>query len=509
MMPVMRQRSWLAAACLLILAAAGTIPQAPSVAVAAPTRDAEQGGKLERSEKMLQQLERNKDRYERIASRMSLLEAIQTGLRRNPVLAKGYALIQEGQWQAIAIQREWVPTLAANSGSPGLVGYSLERYQSNSNDYPSDNLVYQGVFTVPKVQLQWTFFDPTRAPRERANLASVKADTLLFDVSARELVLEIQQDYYQLQNYTELERYYTELFAITKNIVKIARHRAKTLESNQGQIAQLKSLEFSLLTRRINMHEEVLKAAAQLARNLSLTPGQLAIPSEPLHPDGSWDMALQATIDQALALREEIQQSLTTADHFSWNAVAATNSTLPTLYLMGEGELIQNRYQQRDLSRTPSTLTLAEENSLTANAGLFFNWPIFDGGINMAEAKALRKQSDQAKQQAELDRLTATSQVQSSHASYISSLNVMDSASDELKAARLAAETARDDFAKGRTNATTAVQTLEGLRRAAENYYNSVAKHNTAVAELYRYSASWPQAALPLLKQRVDQLRRQ
>jgi outer membrane protein TolC len=139
---------------------------------------------------------------------------------------------------------------------------------------------------------------------------------------------------------------------------------------------------------------------------------------------------------------------------------------------------------------------------------LYFNWLLFDGGTNLAEANAFRMKSKQAEKQAELDRLTVTSQVQTSHASYISSMIVVDSASDEVRLALRALEEARHDFASGRTNATTLVQTLDAVRKAKENYRTAVTKHNIAVAELYRYSSSWPDTALSILQKRVQQLRR-
>ena len=115
----------------------------------------------------------------------------------------------------------------------------------------------------------------------------------------------------------------------------------------------------------------------------------------------------------------------------------------------------------------------------------------------------------QAEKQAELDRLTVTSQVQTSHASYISSLIVVDSAADEVRSSLIALREARDDFSKGKANATTLVQILASVRKATDDYREAVTKHNISVAELYRYSASWPDTALPLLQKKVQQLRHQ
>jgi outer membrane protein TolC len=120
----------------------------------------------------------------------------------------------------------------------------------------------------------------------------------------------------------------------------------------------------------------------------------------------------------------------------------------------------------------------------------------------------LKKRAEQSIQQAALDRLTVTSQVESSHAALISSLIVIDTAQDQLQTSRRALEAFRRQFARGADNATTLIQTIQAYTKALESYRNSVSKHNSAIAELYRYSAQWPETALPLLQRRVDQLAR-
>jgi outer membrane protein TolC len=118
------------------------------------------------------------------------------GLARNPLLAQGYAEIEAAQWQTIAIRREWVPTILGKNDSPGLVGIETTR---------SNNEIFYGRYLLTEVQLQWTFFDPSRTPRTKASLASLQASRLLFDISARNLILNIQQSYAELQKQRDLE----------------------------------------------------------------------------------------------------------------------------------------------------------------------------------------------------------------------------------------------------------------------------------------------------------------
>jgi outer membrane protein TolC len=124
-------------------------------------------------------------------------------------------------------------------------------------------------------------------------------------------------------------------------------------------------------------------------------------------------------------------------------------------------------------------------------------------------ATAERKRAIASNQKAELDRLDIVAEVQSSHAAYINSLIVISSANDQLRESSLAIEAASRSFRRGEANATTVIQAIENHRKAISSYGDAVQKHNTSIAELYRYSALWPETALPLLKQRVESLRRQ
>lgn len=468
---------------------------------------------LDKGEMLLQRLSQYRDHYERNASRMTLIESIRMGLERNPSLALSYAQIQQSQWQAIGIQREWFPSILAESDSPGVAGYSVDRYTNNSKDNTGfddhTNTTTSRALTSPKVELQWTFFDPTRTPRLRSDLASLRSDELLFDISARNLVLQIQQSYYTVQKYAALESDYRQLYEIAQQVTAFAKRNKQLINTQSSDVSQLKSYEYSLLTERINTHERVLASAAQLAQNLSLQPGKIAMPADPLELNGSWTISLQSTIDQALTLREEIKQSLAEAESFSWEAKASANVTLPSFYIKTQAELFGGQYKSNDRSQSPTIVNTGRESDVYTDVGLYFNWLLFDGGINFAEANALRMKSKQAQKQAELDRLTVTSQVQTSHASYISSMIVVDSAGDEVRSALRALDEARSDFASGKANATTLVQTLDTVRKAKENYRTAVTKHNIAVAELYRYSSSWPDTALPILQRRVQQLRRE
>jgi outer membrane protein TolC len=461
-----------------------------------PLGKAAPGHPNEESNKLFERLLRNEDHLEHNSQRLSELQAMALGLAHNPLLAQGYAEIEAVQWQTIAIRREWLPTVLGKNDDPGLIGIARSS---------TDNAIINSRYLMPELQLQWTFFDPSRTPRTKASLASLRASRLLFDISARNLILNIQQSYAELQKQRDLEKGYSELYKITLALSKVAEARRSDSDSSESERDQLTSEKLDLLIFKINTHEQVIRTAAQLARLMSLPPGQLAMPLDPLRQRGRWDLSLEQTITQALAFREEIKASLAKSEHFGWSAKAISNKVLPSFWLQGRSRLEDELYTQTSTTNS----VRGRSSTVTQEAGLYFNWPLDDGGISAALATAERKRAIASNQKAELDRLDIVAEVQSSHAAYINSLIVISSANDQLRESSLAIEAASRSFRRGEANATTVIQAIENHRKAISSYGDAVQKHNTSIAELYRYSALWPETALPLLKQRVESLRRQ
>ena len=464
-----RTRAWALLAALLL--------GAPG-ALAGPRRGAGSTGGAVTLQSLEQRVYTYRDHLERTSRRVSLQEALALGLAQNPALAKAYALIEATAWDGVAIRREWFPSLTAGNNDPGLVG--VQQQQANTLSISS-----------PELTLEWTFFDPSRHPRAQANAASLAADRFLFDVQARSLVLTIQQQYIDLQTLLELEGEYRKLSTLVEAWRTLAKAQGRRGASNPD-VDQLTGQAFALLILRIDTHEQVIVAASNLARSLSLPPGDLVMTRDPLELGGPWVPSRRDTIAQALQFREEIQQSLANARALSWSALATRAGYRPTLSLEGSGSVEGNS----------DNTALQSEATVGVNVG----WTLFDGGLLAAKARSQRNQQEQALQQAALDRLTVTAEVEISHAAYLNSQIVVDASLAQVKSARATVVAATRGFAMGTSDATTLLQVLGNLRGAVEAYCRALQKHNKSVAALYRTSARWPEAAPPLVQQRLSNL---
>lgn len=87
------------------------------------------------------------------------------------------------------------------SGVPLLVinGQQDSRFLIHSPVLGAPNAQLAETATKYSLNLNWTFFNPSRGPNTNAAGESLRQQQLLFDVSARNLVLQIQQAYFNLQ----------------------------------------------------------------------------------------------------------------------------------------------------------------------------------------------------------------------------------------------------------------------------------------------------------------------
>jgi len=442
---------------------------------------------------------------------VSLDEAIKTGLLNNPILSKAYAELQSSQWQVIAVRREWFPFLYSDNPSNAPWALTTETTSGNQSDSktPLSTTQTTRFYTSPRVRLQWSFLDPTRTPRLKSNLALSQSQQLLFDISARDLVLDIQTAYFALQEARELREDYSRIYELTRSQLQRARSLRRVGVGSKGDLDQLRSQLLQQLTQLIQIFEQELIAANQLAYTLSLEPGTLLTPSERLRPLPEWGSPLQPTIQEALALREEIRSSLARADSSAWLSRARLNRYLPLASILGQSQVTTSALGSNTMAYGSSSWNQQNSNYLSNAVGLNFYWLLFDGGIAAADSANQGYASESNRAQADVWKYMVTLQVQNSHAAYIANRMVIDTSLEQLRSARQTADYTSRNYNGTTIDATTYIQNIQNYLSAARSYKASVKGYNIAVSSLYRYSARWPMSSLANLNQRLPVLRRQ
>ena len=495
---------------LLGLIPLGVIQSA--LAVPRPNPDLEAVATTSDPAVLVQELARLESQIEAHARPVSLDQALAFGIRANPELQQAFATIQQYEWQLIAAQREWYPSLQLSNGMP----FAGAQWQSFTQTYSTASATAPPTYSnrsqlavfQPGVSINWNFIDPTRQPNITAASASLRQQKLLFDTSARNLVLDLQQSYFNVQSTRQLIDSFRRIYEINRQQLDMLQAQRSIGMATVLDVESTRSQLYSQLNQLVSYTRAYIGQTANLAAAMALPEGELAIPTESAELRGSWQLSLEQTIQLARRQREEILASLAAAEAARWSGVASLKSYLPVIGLAANGSWLANR---GPLSLQNGGQTVNTDNSLsslTASIGLGFNWMLFDGGIQAANAQAAKAQAAQQAAQASSTVLQVIQQVRTSFGQLSTALVAYRSAQEAYRSAELAQKAARARYAVGVGDITSVVQTIELLSQATVQRSSATLSYNTALAQLYRYSATWPPQAKQEVQQRLEQLRR-
>ncbi len=476
----------------------------------------------QRADQLLSRLNAMQKQVDQSARKLSLEEAISLGIRNNPGLVSAFRSIQNYEWQLIAAQRQWYPTLEISSGDPtfGLDVYTYTyRYYndpdrtsvSTSPDEEEDSVnttaEYQNTWNLqPTASISWNFIDATRQPDINAASEALRQQKLLFEVSARDLILDIQSSYFALQSTRQLIDDYRKIYDINRRLLETNQRRYEIRLVSRLDVAQSQTQLYNQLNQLLEYTKRFIQESAMLARRLGLPPDVLALPDQKANLYRDWAMTLPQTIERAIESREEILASLAAAEEARWEGISKMNSYWPVFSLYGEGSLVM---ESGVINGTPGLDNSLDEQLFTTwdgAVGVGFEWA-WDGGIDAATARADYAEEQMERSKAKMNRLEAVQQVRSSYGQYQTSRVAVDSARLAYQSAQVAQEAARARYDIGLGDITTIVQTIDQLGTASISLSDSILSYNNAVAQLYRYSATWPGDSSQLLRQREKSLR--
>ena len=270
---------------------------------------------------------------------VSLQQAIELTLLNNPRLAIKYTTIQQSEWNLIAVRRSWYP--------------DLEFSNKNSYNFFSNNpplIIKNSTIVTPSVNLNWTFFDPSRAPNINSSSESLRANQLLFNVEARDIVLQTQLAFFNLQEQQQLIKNYQGILNSTTEQVTVTVANFNAGTADISQVEQIRTQQLKTLNLLISSYKSLALASAELAALITAPIGTMTLAAGELTLVGEWKESQAETIAQAERMREEIQASLAMASSFRWSATAIYNSYLPTLNATAAGNYVSKstKYENRD-----------------------------------------------------------------------------------------------------------------------------------------------------------------
>lgn len=442
------------------------------------------------------------------ARRLTLQEVLTLGLKANPQLAAAYARVQGEQWSVVAARRRWSPSLSANAPWPGLV--AQENRIANSTTPASGTttvVTAERSVATPLLNLNWTFFNLSRDAQIQAATNGMLAEQWLFDVSARNLVLELQRDYTDLQESIDLIDEYRALFLISSNEVDMAVGKFQRRQLQRAELEQLRTFQRNQLTRLINATRELLLASARMAERLALPAEAMVLPEEGLQPIEGWPFDLATTLKQAVQLREEIKALAAAADRSGWQAKALLRSYWPELSLQAEGAA--TNFNTSRGAPGAGALENTVRSNWVGSVGLGFNWRLFNGGIETAEASNRSAIAVEQRQREAVETLSVEREVKEYYFKYITSKLALDNTKAAKDSASESLVLALKRFNSNQIDSTTLIQVTNQYLDAIWANSSTVQLYNNAVYGLYRASAQWPAGTLPLVQERVEQLKQQ
>ena len=466
------------------------------------------------SEQLIEELKHLHTQIKSDALSLSLEEAINFGLKHNPELLQAFNTIQQFEWQLIAAQRRWYPKLQFQNGSP-FIGSSWQTFVSDNYATPvaqlnqprKQSFKTHQLIVQPGIFASWNMIDPTRQPNINAATSYLQKQKYLFDVSARNLILRIQEAYHGLQSSQQLIENFQQIYKINETQLEILEFRKSIGMVTVLDVEQTRSQLFAQLNELVLYTRNYIAQSATLAEALNFPRDQLAIPSEQAEPQNPWPLPLQDTVTLAVSQREEILASLAAAEAADWAGVTALKSYLPVFSLLATGNLNGwIGYQNVPVSADPGN-SYSRNRTWSAAVGVGFNWSIFDGGIQAANAQAARAQARQHSAESARTELQVIQQVRSSYGQMQTARVAVNSAREAYRSAQLAQEAARARFDVGVGDITSVVQTIQQLSQAAQQQAQAVLSYNNAVSQLYRYSATWPGETEQTLEERITTMR--
>lgn len=426
-----------------------------------------------------------------VAKKMTLNESISLALERNPNIVRQYKLYEGLVWDSISTQRKWIPAL--NLDSP--IGYrnkTIEKYSLSKNDPSSlrDFRLQDGSNLKPELKISWSLLNLSRNSLLQTQRENIFSQVLRFRQDVRDLVLNVQSDYFDLQRARQEEDVFNGIYIYIKNLLQLSDSEQLSQESDEI-LAALKARLLQALSLRVSAQQNVVRLSASLASRLALPPDSFILPSQKLGLNGRWEQELNDTISRALDRREEIKISNSQSKAANNRANSLVRKYFPEITAEAIGKLENDNFRlNTNASNNTSTVN---SYTLDKSVGVRVKWAIFDSGVLAAQSSSFRKKAQASQEQAALNRLEVEAQIKTAYSAYTSQLIQLPVVNREIDQTLLSLQVRSEQANRySASSVTNLILALDQYQSAASRWFATLQKYNEAIAQLYRYSSKWP-----------------
>ena len=465
-------------------------------------------------EKFLEKSTNHKD-----AKSLTLKECIDISFANNPEIKQQLSVLESSRDQLSAATRTWNPTASINSESFSITGgesFTESRKETNPSGSDMQSSIQRRRTTDTtnsqansrvQAEVTWQFLDFTRQPTINSASASYSAQRYAFYVFSRDLVNQIQTNYYQLIAQKDLITSYTIIAQSQRNSAKVQQTRFEAGRVSLQDLGQSYAAYYNTLSRLIQSIQTYYELSSSLARLVSLPDETFIIVEGQNKFQAEWPYDLDKSIALARLNNDRVLQALELSKGSKWSGISQLNSTLPTLYLSANAryqgsDRSTTRVQDAETTRNAVSQNSYEKTSLWSRdsnydvaALIGFRWNFYQGGVNNANANSEFNRSKSLEFKAEAERDRATDTVRTT-------INALDSLILEFITAEAAADASKIAYIAALARMNAGLTDITALNQLAQQYQQAVTSeilavqnYNIRLSNLYRETAIWPQEA--------------
>ena len=452
---------------------------------------------------------------------LTLEEALQLAEFNSPQLKAAASRVDQAKSELREAIAAWYPTVELSAS--GLPEY-LKSYSYRNPDFVPDRVVRKptervvnsetgeksGInpntgeqFTKPvtrdgynerygrewranvNLRVSWDLINPARVPEIAAARDRFERAGDAYLIALRDLRLETQQAYFDLQQADEGVR-------IGQDSVKasLVSYRDARARFNAGVNTKLEVLEAetqlsrdrNTLTTNLGLQDiERRNLAALLDLPQDVTP-TAATPSRPL---GLWEPSLQESILAAYNYREELDQLILDISINNSRANASLAAVQPVLRFVNSTSAFRSEGQSGQTSLGEIDMgdfTYGWDNSTALTA----NWRLFDGGRARAQYRRSKQAAEESRFNFARTRDRIRLQVEESFFNLRSAIQSIDTTAIEVLSSKESLRLAQLRVQAGVGVQREVVNTQRDLTQAELKYARAINQYNSSLAQLQR-----------------------
>lgn len=424
---------------------------------------------------------------------------LELAIKNNPTLSANKFQVLSGIWRVRAQNRKWIPSISVSSGSVG--SYKGQLYVNSRNpENPSygngsvSSYSSEYFMALPSATISWDAFEPTRGPSIMIEKRAVERDKLLLNYSIRSLVVDIYDSYSKMETLLEQINAFSELLALQISIADAIYRVYQEGLTSVAEVAQWRAKTYESISTLTSYYQSLNETYANFSRVIGDNNYFPLLPTQKDIILSRWPLDLEESIRKAQKENERIKAQYIQSQISGITAEKFVYSYLPTISFGASAtNSIINGLYQAPLYQSDPILPNSTQNTTNPYFQVYGSFNMkFDGGVNLANAKAERMNQQKALYEAKNVENEITQQVRNSFNGLRNNSIKIVSAENSTKNSKKAVIVYKQRFIAGISDTTPFIQALDQYTSALISRSEVKRAIVSDYINLSRSTATWP-----------------